>query len=140
MLAYTNELAGSEPEKILADSDLDWAQDMKRLGAYLHTVGAKEVTFMPFSPNFAAADPTFPRVLPMDPANPAPGWNAVSISVWKLARFHASGPVWPDSEEDPDPDRPRGIPVVAFPSAGGWQVTNLKGLPASRRTGKRRHR
>ncbi len=98
-LAYTNELAGSQPEKILADSDLDWAQDMKRLGAYLHTVGAKEVTFMPFSPNFAAADPTFPRVLPMDPAKPAPGWNAVSISVWKLARFRASGPVWPDREK-----------------------------------------
>jgi hypothetical protein len=60
-LAYTNELAGSEPEKILADSDLDWAQDMKRLGAYLHAVGAEEVTFMPFSPNFAEADPTFPE-------------------------------------------------------------------------------
>jgi hypothetical protein len=98
-LAYTNELAGSTPENILADSDLDWAQDMKRLGTYLHGVGAKEVTFMPFSPNYAAADPDFPRILPMDPASPAPGWNAVSISVWKLARFRASGPVWPDREK-----------------------------------------
>lgn len=98
-LAYTNELAGSEPEKILADSDLDWAQDMRRLGAYLNTVGAKEVTFMPFSPNFAEADPTFPRILSMDPATPAPGWNAVSITVWKVGRFHTSGPVWPDREK-----------------------------------------
>jgi len=30
-LAYTNELAGSRPERVLADSDLDWGQDMNRL-------------------------------------------------------------------------------------------------------------
>jgi len=35
----------------------------------------------------------------MDPANPGPGWNAVSISVWKLARFYTEGPIWPDREK-----------------------------------------
>jgi hypothetical protein len=30
-LAYFNELAGSHPERILADSDLDWGQDLYRL-------------------------------------------------------------------------------------------------------------
>ena len=46
-LAYTNELAGSAPEKVLADSDLDWGQDMKRLSARLRQVGATQVTFDP---------------------------------------------------------------------------------------------
>ncbi|MBI3473551.1 MAG: glycosyltransferase family 39 protein, partial [Candidatus Solibacter usitatus] len=47
-LAYFNALAGSEPEKILVDSDLDWGQDMKRLGQRLREVGAREVYFNPF--------------------------------------------------------------------------------------------
>ncbi len=39
-LAYFNELAGDEPERILADSDLDWGQDMLRLSARLRELGA----------------------------------------------------------------------------------------------------
>ena len=31
-LPYFNELAGSQPERILVDSDLDWGQDLLRLG------------------------------------------------------------------------------------------------------------
>jgi hypothetical protein len=34
-LAYFNEFAGSHPEKILIDSDLDWGQDLLRLSAAL---------------------------------------------------------------------------------------------------------
>jgi hypothetical protein len=45
-LAYFNELGGSEPEKILVDSDLDWGQDLKRLARRLHEVGAQEVAFV----------------------------------------------------------------------------------------------
>jgi hypothetical protein len=26
----------------------------------------------------------FPRILPVDPDHPAPGWNAVSVSTWKI--------------------------------------------------------
>ena len=44
-LAYFNEFAGSEPENIVVDSDLDWGQDVKRLAARLREVGAREVTF-----------------------------------------------------------------------------------------------
>ena len=32
-IAYFNELAGTHPERILVDSDLDWGQDMNRLSA-----------------------------------------------------------------------------------------------------------
>jgi len=96
-LAYTNELAGTHPEKILADSDLDWSQDMKRLSEYLLRAGAHEVTFMPFNNSYLQADPRFPRVLPMNLDHPSPGWNAVSISKWKVEGFGSPGvPAWPD--------------------------------------------
>ena len=34
-LAYFNALAGDDPERIVVDSDLDWGQDIKRLGQRL---------------------------------------------------------------------------------------------------------
>jgi hypothetical protein len=84
-LSYTNELAGSHPENILADSDLDWGQDMKRLAARLQSAGAAEVTFDPFNKTYPAlAGDAFPRILPVVSARPAPGWNAVSVSTWKI--------------------------------------------------------
>lgn len=84
-LAYTNEIAGRHPENFLADSDLDWGQDMKRLGARLQRAGAVEVSFSPFNKTYPvlAGDP-FPRLLPTDPEHPAAGWNAVSITAWKV--------------------------------------------------------
>ena len=54
-LAYTNEIAGSHPENFLADSDLDWGQDMKRLGTRLQRAGDTEVTFEPFNRTYADA-------------------------------------------------------------------------------------
>lgn len=84
-LAYTNEIAGSQPENFLADSDLDWGQDMKRLGERLRLAGATEVAFEPFNKTYPAlAGDAFPRILPIDPDHPSPGWNAVSVSTWKI--------------------------------------------------------
>ena len=93
-LAYTNEIAGDRPENFLADSDLDWGQDMKRLGARLERAGATEVTFEPFNRTYPGlAGHSFPRILPGDPARPSPGWNAVSVSTWKIF----ATPRWPDA-------------------------------------------
>ncbi len=84
-LAYTNEIAGSHPENFLADSDLDWGQDMKRLANRLHQAGATEVTFESFNKTYPTlAGDAFPRILPVDSSHPAPGWNAVSVSAWKV--------------------------------------------------------
>jgi hypothetical protein len=92
-LAYTNELAGAHPENYLADSDLDWGQDMKRLAAFLKQAHANEVTFIPFNRTYATlAGHAFPMMHPGDPAHPSPGWNAVSVSVWKIFGV----PSWPD--------------------------------------------
>jgi 4-amino-4-deoxy-L-arabinose transferase-like glycosyltransferase len=85
-LAYFNALAGTQPEKILVDSDLDWAQDLKRLAQRLHEVGAQDVAFDPFfAENLQAAG--LPRVHPFDPEKPSPGWNAVFLTELKSSRF-----------------------------------------------------
>src|SRR5262249_9769650 len=44
-LAYFNELAGGEPERIIVDSDLDWGQENVRLARRLRELGATEVSF-----------------------------------------------------------------------------------------------
>jgi hypothetical protein len=86
-LAYFNELAGGAPEKILADSDLDWGQDMKRLSARLRQAGAPEVTFDPLILADFEHGLGFPRILPGNPLEPAAGWNAVSLTFWKVRRL-----------------------------------------------------
>jgi hypothetical protein len=94
-LAYTNELAGSHPERWVADSDLDWGQDMKRLGVFLERVGATHLTFTPFNRTYALAGHPLPPTSPGDSDRPSPGWNAVSITVWKVFGF----PKWADRFE-----------------------------------------
>ena len=83
-LAYTNEIAGSHPERIVADSDLDWGQDMKRLGTFLAEAGVTHLTFTPFNRTYAMAGHAMPATSPSDPDGPSPGWNAVSITMWKV--------------------------------------------------------
>jgi hypothetical protein len=100
-LAYFNALAGDEPEKVLVDSDLDWGQDMKRLSARLRELGATEVAFDPFIVAHLEAAHGFPPIKPLDPNGPAPGWNAVSLTMLKLFRLglkqeHPEFQLWTD--------------------------------------------
>ena len=44
-LSYFNELAGSTPERIVVDSDLDWGQNIIRLQHRLRELGAAQVAF-----------------------------------------------------------------------------------------------
>jgi hypothetical protein len=87
-LAYTNEITGGHPERFLADSDLDWGQDMKRLEAFLEHEHATNVTFAPFNRTYRMAIPATPG----DRDHPSPGWNAVSITIWKVFGY----PSWAD--------------------------------------------
>lgn len=87
-LAYTNEIAGAHPENFVADSDLDWGQDMKRLAAFLREKGVKNVTFVPFNRTFSMPI----AMQPGNPEAPSPGWNAVSVTIWKVWGF----PAWAD--------------------------------------------
>jgi len=59
-LAYFNELAGgpSHGYRLLADSNLDWGQDLKELGAYLERHGITECKLS----YFGTADPEYHRI------------------------------------------------------------------------------
>jgi hypothetical protein len=90
-LPYFNELAGSHPENILVDSDLDWGQDYKRLAARLDELGARQVTFSPF-PMTLLERHGFPHVTPLTPLAPMAGWNAIGVSTWKERRLNVADP------------------------------------------------
>jgi hypothetical protein len=47
-LAYFNEFVRGDPERILAESDLDWGQDLQRLSDKLKELGVKEVSLAYF--------------------------------------------------------------------------------------------
>lgn len=98
-LAYTTPLIGSEPERFIAESDLDWGQDVKRLATRLRAMGVDKVTFTPYLFGGVADVPGMPATERSAAAAPARGWNAVSVSDWKVSRMGAGGPgvvPWPD--------------------------------------------
>ena len=122
-LAYFNELAGSQPERILADSDLDWGQDMLRLSARLRELRAPRVTFTPLLSAYLRDYHGFPPIQRSDPARPAPGWNAVSITAWKVMRMgltfdHPEIVVWPDRVKKATERVGRGVLLYYFPPSG----------------------
>jgi 4-amino-4-deoxy-L-arabinose transferase-like glycosyltransferase len=88
-IPYFNELAGNHPEDILVDSDLDWGQDMNRLGARLREVGARGVAFVRATMLVAdlESEHGFPEVQASTIEAPLPGWNATTWTVWKERRF-----------------------------------------------------
>jgi 4-amino-4-deoxy-L-arabinose transferase-like glycosyltransferase len=99
-LAYFNAIAGSEPERIVVDSDLDWGQDIKRLGQRLRELKAPSVSFTP-AIGIGLAGLGFPPNQQNQPDSPAPGWNAVEVQQWKRNRMGRSSSekdqrTWPD--------------------------------------------
>jgi hypothetical protein len=124
-LAYTNALAGSAPEKVLADSDLDWGQDMKRLAGRLRDEGVRQVTFDPIVLADFEGELGFPKMARANAAAPSPGWNAVSISYWKVRRLglldtHPEAVLWPDRVEDGERVG-KGVILWYFPPRTGQQ-------------------
>jgi hypothetical protein len=95
-VAYTNELAGRYPEKILVDSDLDWEQGMRGLALRLRELGVQKLTFRIRSSGYMLAGNWFPAYsLMSDDNQPTPGWNAISLTQWKLT----GQPRWADRME-----------------------------------------
>jgi hypothetical protein len=99
-LPYFNALAGDEPERIMADSDLDWGQDMTRTANRLHELGVTKITFMPLVFDFYDKR-GFPELDYGSALVPSPGWNAVSITGWKILRWGVRSPQvpWPDDPQ-----------------------------------------
>jgi hypothetical protein len=83
-LSYTNEITRGHPERFVAESDLDWGQDMYLVGDFLNKAGASEVTFTPYNVTYLGAGHAFPKVTYSDWYHASPGWNVVSLSEWKV--------------------------------------------------------
>jgi hypothetical protein len=88
-LSYFNELAGSSPERIVVDSDLDWGQNTVRLQRRLKELGAAQVSFSDVNlrSNHLMVWPGLPRVTNLDAFRPVEGWTAVSPSMWMLRKY-----------------------------------------------------
>jgi len=125
-LAYFNALAGSHPENIVVDSDLDWGQDVKRLGARLRELGASEVSFVPMDvisaeSGYLERGMGFPRVnTHIDALNPSPGWNAVGLTALKQRRLGMGDQLpqyqpWPERVSDPGELIGKSIRLWYFP-------------------------
>ena len=76
-LAYFNELGGAHPERILVDSDLDWGQDMARLGTELMR---RRVPYLHMVCLYTGDDTRLglPAWDSLEPYQPVTGWVAVS--------------------------------------------------------------
>jgi hypothetical protein len=89
-LAYFNEVAGSEPQKIVIDSDLDWGQDLWRLRDALRDVGASSFTLGDYfvEPTFWEMEKGslgFPKMQILLAYQPTTGWIAISeYTLWTL--------------------------------------------------------
>jgi hypothetical protein len=82
-LAYFNPLAGSHPENVLCESDLDWGQDLNRLAHRLRDLGVQKVSIAYFGQaRLAAAG--LPAFTSISGHEPVKGYLAVSARWLKL--------------------------------------------------------
>jgi hypothetical protein len=88
-IAYFNEFVGSEPERVLVDSDLDWGQSTKQLARRLKELGATYVNFGVKNgrSEYLQVWPGLPKIKPIHPAIPAEGWTAISPTTDKTTQY-----------------------------------------------------
>ncbi len=81
-LPYFNALAGSQPERIFTDSNLDWGQDLLRVPAAMQRYRIDRIG-LAYGGN---ADPTrhnIPNIAPVDPYHYTEGWIAISEVLYR---------------------------------------------------------
>jgi hypothetical protein len=85
-MAYFNPIASTHPENVLSETDLDWGQDLFRLGGRLRSLGVTRVTMKYFgtAPLEMAGLPSHQELSPKVPVS-----GYVAISVCYLAGEHA---------------------------------------------------
>jgi hypothetical protein len=89
-LAYFNELAGEQPERILVDSDLDSGQDLKRLADTLRARRISAVSIA-YAGSATVAEHGLPPVRWLEPHRPVKGWVAASLYALKLGSLDRPG-------------------------------------------------
>jgi hypothetical protein len=83
-LSYFNPLAGSRPERVLCESDLDWGQDLHRLSERLFDRGIKHTALAYFGTMQLEAA-SLPDYTVIDGSKPVTGYIAVSARNLSLA-------------------------------------------------------
>jgi hypothetical protein len=80
-ISYFNEVAASEPERFLVQSDLDWGQSKKLLGARLRALGATQVASRANTNPLTRRElyPLGPHTI-IDDFHRAPGWAVISAN------------------------------------------------------------
>jgi len=88
-LAYFNEAAGKHPENIVVDSDYDWSQDYVEVAEKLRAMRVNEVNFgfVPWLNPYFEIWPGFPKIKPIQPLIPSPGWLVISPSANRLNQY-----------------------------------------------------
>jgi hypothetical protein len=89
-LAYFNELAGDQPERILVDSDLDNGQDLKRLADTLRARRVPSV-WLAYAGSATVAEHGLPPVRWLESHRPVKGWVAASLYSLKLGALDRPG-------------------------------------------------
>ncbi len=77
-MAYFNQLAGVQPEKVLCESDLDWGQDLHRLSQRLEALGIHDVAIAYFG-TARLQEAGLPRYHVLGPRETATGYIAASV-------------------------------------------------------------
>jgi hypothetical protein len=80
---YFNELAGREPSRYLIDSNLDWGQDVLRLGQVVHQLKIGTMGIALFS-NVDLDALRFPQRHWLNAFSPERGWIAISEQAYRL--------------------------------------------------------
>jgi hypothetical protein len=95
-LGYTNALAGPNPDWWFVDSNIDWGQDLERLGAELRHRGVAEAIHLSY---FGTAEPAKHGIVsvPLAPNEPTCGWIAVSAEHYRGLEGAAIGRLPPES-------------------------------------------
>jgi hypothetical protein len=81
-IGYFNALAGSEPAKVLLDSDLDWGQDLFALRREANARGIEELTIAFFG-TLRQCQHQLPKLTALVPGKPATGWIAISENYYQ---------------------------------------------------------
>ena len=82
-LGYTNALAGQDPDRWLVDSNIDWGQDLDRLGAWLRTHGVDEPIRLAYFGN-ARPERHGVNATRLAPDEVVTGWIAISATPLRM--------------------------------------------------------
>jgi hypothetical protein len=86
-LAYFNEIAGSHPEKIIVDSDLDWGQDLDRLSARMRELHIDHLGLRYFG-NAPVSSAELPPYTILKPNEVTEGYVAISLRTRETDHAH----------------------------------------------------